>query len=79
MAARENSKTDDLYKKMIRDKTGQERLLMGFEMLDLSAKLVLSSLENRVTGMNLKKEVFLRFYRTDFNEEEREKILTALK
>ena len=66
---------------MLRGKSPSERLSMGCSMFDLSKQLVESSVlrENpAVSYTDLRKELFLRFYGSDFNLVQQRKILSHL-
>ena len=68
-------------REMIRQKTPQERLEMGCSMYDTSKYLVTRAIlrENpNITPAALRQELFLKFYRNDFNPEQIEKILAHL-
>jgi hypothetical protein len=77
MEASEN-KVESIYRKMIAEKTGEERLLMGFSMFDFSSRILLSSLKEKTPPGKLRREVFLRLYRNDFSKKQREKIIKHL-
>ena len=68
-------------REMFLQKTGEERLKMGCSMHDLSKQLVINSLQNQ--GLNLSAgrlrcEIFLKFYGSEFNPEQRGKIMKHL-
>lgn len=68
-------------RELIRAKTSEERLKMGCSMYDFSKQLVIHSLlerEPRLSPSALRRELFLRFYRNDFDPQERQKILKHL-
>ncbi len=68
----------DRVRDMIRMKTPFERFMMGASMYETSKFLVTQAIlrENpHASEVTLKQELFLRFYRNEFNQEEREKIL----
>lgn len=73
-----NQETDLIYRKMMRKKTGEERVLMGFSMFDFARKIVLSSIDKDASPNEQRKELFLRFYRNDFTVRERDRILKHL-
>ena len=74
-----NSKiVEAVYRKMMAEKTGEERILMGFSMFDFSSRILLSSIKKNIPPSEQKKEIFLRLYRDDFSEEQQEKILERL-
>ena len=66
---------------MMRKKTAQERLLMGFSMYDMSKQLVINSILNRNPNISqsiLRQEIFLKFYGNDFDLETRNRIVKHL-
>ena len=65
---------DDIYK----NKSGEEKLLMALSMYETARELVIASLAPGLSKKELVKELFLRFYGNDFNEEEKKKILAKL-
>lgn len=74
-----HSEQEDLvYRKIMGKKTGEERMLMGFSMLNFSRKIVLSSIGKEASPGERRRELFLRFYRNDFKKEERDEILKHL-
>lgn len=69
------------FRKMMMEKSGEERLKMGFSMFDFARKQVIASIKEKYPEANeneIKKEVFLRFYGDDFSEEELKSILKHL-
>ena len=73
-----NKKVESVYRKMMAEKTGEERLLMGFSMFDFSSMILLSSIKENVPPEKVKKELFLRLYRNDFSKEQQDKIIKQL-
>jgi len=74
---------DDIYIKMIRKKSGADRILMCFSMFDFVSKILLSSINEKYGNLkNNRKElyklVFLRLYGNDFNEQQKEKIINLM-
>lgn len=70
-----------LYRNLIMNKSGEERLLMGCSMYDTARQVVRSAIHNNrpgITDEEMKKEIFLRFYGNDFSRADREKFLSAL-
>lgn len=66
---------------MLRRKSPSERLAMGCSMFDLSKQLIKRSvLRDRpnISDADLRKEVFLKFYGSDFNSVQQQKILIYL-
>lgn len=69
------------FQKMIMQKTGQERMRMGFSMFEMARKQVISSIlveKPDATPNEIKAGIFNRFYGQDYSPEEREKILNLL-
>lgn len=70
-----------LFNKLMMNKTGQERLKMGFSMFDMARKQVLASILKQNPNADpreIRRELFLRFYGQDFTPEECEKILSQI-
>jgi len=70
-----------LFKAMMMEKSGQDRLKMGFSMFDLARRQVLASIlmnHPNADQREIKREIFLRFYGQDFSSDEREKILAHI-
>lgn len=69
-------------KKMMKKKTGEERLLMGFSMMKMARLLAISSIKanskKHLKPNELRKKIFLRFYSNDFSPEMKEKIYGSL-
>lgn len=68
-------------RELFQKKSPIERLKMGCDMYDASRYLVEQAILRKkphLSGLELQKEVFLRFYRDDFSEEEIEKFFTSL-
>lgn len=65
--------------KLFMQRSGSERVQMGFEMFSFSRAIVRSSLEAQgYRGVELQKQIFLRTYGQDFTPEQCEKICRAL-
>jgi len=68
-------------KQMLLERSPLERLTMGCSMHDFSKQLVKASILNKdpnISKSGLAKELFLRFYGNDFNEQDRDKICAHL-
>jgi hypothetical protein len=66
---------------MIRMKSPIERLKMGCSMFDTAKRLVIAGIMHEnptISKVELRREIFLRFYGEDFDEVMREKILKHL-
>ncbi len=69
------------FRDLMMSKTGQERLLMGCSMYDTAKRIVLSAVRDRrpgITDVEMRKEIFLRFYGQEFNEADRDKLISVL-
>lgn len=79
-----NDKPDYMTRKLcelMRKKTPTERYEMGWSMYETSKILITHAImeENpQITQTELKKKLLLRFYCDDFDEQQKEKILTHL-
>ena len=72
---------ENRFRQMMMEKSGQERLKMGFSMFDFARRQIIASIKMKHPGADRKeinKEVFLRFYSHDFTSKEREKIMNYL-
>lgn len=71
--------TEKIYRELMSQKSGQERMKMAFSMFRFAGKLVLSSLRKKgVKDDELRKEAFLRIYGDDFSEDEKRKIIKRI-
>ncbi len=69
------------YRELMMSKTGQQRLVMGCSMYDTAKEIVRSAVRNRqpgITDVEIKREIFLRFYGPEFSQAERDKYLSVL-
>ena len=69
------------FRDLMMSKSGQERLLMGCSMYDTAKQIVRSAVYNSrpgITDVEMKKEIFLRFYGKEFSRADREKFLSTL-
>ncbi|OHB48729.1 MAG: hypothetical protein A2099_00125 [Planctomycetes bacterium GWF2_39_10] len=69
------------FLEMMMERSGQERMKMGFSMFDMARRQVIASIKERNpnAGENdIKKEIFLRFYAQEFSPKEQEKILNCI-
>jgi len=67
--------------RLLKRKTPSERLLMGCSMFDFSKDLVKSGImrENpSISSGELRRQLFLRFYESDFSSCQRKKIIRHL-
>lgn len=66
---------------MMMGKSGQERMKMGFSMFNMARLQVIVSIKKsnpHADIREIRREIFLRFYRDDFSPQEREKILMGI-
>ena len=73
-----NPEIEKRFREMIMERSGEERLKMGFSMFNMARRQVISSIKRDNPDANIqeiKKEIFLRFYGQDFSSEERKKSL----
>lgn len=71
---------NEIQRQLIMKKTTGERFMMAIEMYEMSRAIVETSIKNKqpsISALELKKEVFRRFYSTDFSESEMQKILDS--
>ena len=68
----------DMMDKIYKNKSGEEKVLIALSMFETARKIVLSSLPPNLSEKEIRKELFLRFYGNDFNEKERDKIISNL-
>ncbi len=76
-----NPKVASKFRQLIMAKSQEERLLMGFSMFDTAKHIVKAAILNQNPGISSearKREIFLRFYGSDFSEIEKDKILSVL-
>ena len=69
------------FLEMMMERSGQERMKMGFSMFDMARRQVIASIKdtNPNASMNdIKQEIFLRFYAQEFSPKEQEKILNCI-
>lgn len=74
-------RTDEVYLKMLMERSGAERMMMGFSMFDTSRILVREGLLSKHPGMSereLKIEIFKIFYGRDFDPATEKKITGTL-
>ena len=64
---------------MLMKKSGIERLYMGARMEEAAREMVLASISDEKTESETKTELFLRYYKNDFSDEEITKIINHLK
>ena len=75
---------DDFFNGLFKNKTGEERMKMGFSMFEFAAKFAAASIMEKhknqgLSPCQLKKELFLRLYGNDFSETQKTEILNSIK
>ena len=77
--------TDEMLNKqreIIFSKTPAERFMMGIEMCEDVRKIVKSSIKNKnpdISKLDLKIEVFKRYYTNDFSQKELDLIIESMR
>ena len=69
---------EEILDSSYQNKTGEEKLLIALGMFETVRKIVLSSLPSNLSERELCKELFLRFYGNEYEENEKKKILLNL-
>lgn len=72
---------DEIYLKMLKERSPEERMMMGFSMFETSRALVRVGILARhpdISGKDMKIEMFRRFYSNDFNPVTKAKIISTL-
>jgi len=75
------SEVEKHFRKLIKNKSPQERLIMGSSMFDASKEIVQSSIKSQNPGINKKDlaiATFDRIYGREFDENTRKKIINHL-
>lgn len=73
---------EERFFKMLMEKSGEERLRMGFDMDETARRLVITSLLNQnhdASEQDIKIAVFERFYGSDLSSEIRQKIIEKMR
>ncbi len=71
---------EEKYIKMMMERTGSERLKMGFEMYEMARKLVTASIIESFEGQReLPITLFNRFYEDDLSNSFKQKVIEKLK
>ena len=72
---------DARYRQMLLERSGEDRLRMGFSMYATARALVVASILAKEPGASparIREAIFLRFYGRDFDEATRDRIVSAL-
>ena len=67
------------YYEMLMNKSGEERIMMASKMEESAREMVLASLTDNMSKIEKKIELFLRYYKEDFSNEELVRIKNHLK
>ena len=76
-----HKKIQNIYIRMMKEKSNAERLIMGCSMFKTAKTIVHSSIPEKkpdIAENELRVEIFLRFYGLDFSETEKQKIIHHL-
>lgn len=72
-------KANRIYQEMFKNISGEEKIKMGFSMLGFAKRLSLASLEEKkLSEEELRKQMLVKIYGGDFEEERLERILKAV-
>ena len=72
---------DARYRRMLLERSGEDRLRMGFSMYATARALVVASIlakEPEASPARIREAIFLRFYGRDFDRATRDRIVSAL-
>jgi len=70
-----NRDIETLYKTMLMEQSGEERMIMGASMFDTAIKFIEASLPKNLSETEKKKQIFFRLYKNNFNQDELNLIL----
>ncbi|MFH1441144.1 MAG: hypothetical protein ABIH18_03780 [Candidatus Omnitrophota bacterium] len=71
-------KVEEIYINKLKQKTEEERALMGFSMFDTAKTIVRESFEKGMDSKNEKLAIFNKFYSNEFSQETKNKIIKHL-
>jgi len=73
-------KVQDLFRTLLMQRSGEERLKMGCDMFSTSRSIIRSSLEGKgLSETEIAVQIFLRTYRSDFSPEQLARITAWLR
>jgi hypothetical protein len=73
-------KVQDLFRTLLMQRSGEERLKMGCDMFSTSRAIIRSSLEGKgLSETEIAVQIFLRTYRSDFSPEQLDRITAWLR
>ena len=70
-----------IFERMMMKKSGQERLQMGFSIFSMARRQVIAAIRKNKPDadvVEIRREIFLRFYGNDFSQEDQKKILNNI-
>lgn len=76
-----NPEIEEMYFNMMMVKSGEERLKMGFEMYEMSRKIVIASIlkdNPEISERDMKISLFNRFYENDLPPDIRKKFIEKI-
>ena len=71
-----SKKIEEIYHRMMMERTPEERVKMCFSMLGSAKEIVKSTIKDKT---NWRAELFLRLYSNDFDRKTQEEIIKAIK
>jgi hypothetical protein len=71
-----SKKIEEIYHRMMMERTPEERVKMCFSMLGSAKEIVKSTINDKT---NWRVELFLRLYSNDFDRKTQEEIIKAIK
>lgn len=75
------NRAEEVYMRLLKERSGQQRMMMGFSMFETAKALVKAGILSRnpdISETDLKVEIFKRFYSGDFDAAIMEKIINKL-
>lgn len=73
-----DTQTEALYRRLLMERTPEERFLMGIRMCESARQTVMDSLPSHLTPRERKASLLRRYYGSDFSAEELARIESAL-
>ena len=70
------------FREMLMTRSNEERFMMGISMFDTARHIVISSIKHEnpdISEEELRVQIFLRFYGSDFSTVEKKKIIAYLR
>ncbi len=69
---------EKIYREMLMNRSGEERMKMGMSMFTTAVRVIWSSLPESMSVIDKRKKLFLILYGDDFSKEQKAKILTLI-